>query len=235
MLLTDATLLVRQRADLIGDPNISDTEIQGLLNVALAEVYGLLIDSFEDYSVTTAQFTLGQSDTGFALPSDFFKELRVDRSYSSVPTANDWFRLDRINIRDESNFNQVALRSLSNRRVYGWCMYGSTIRIVPQSLIAGVYQLLYYPAWVDLNPGDTVAIGPPGQHWEELAVVKAAIACLDKQEADSGALVRREAALTERMRAEAANRSAGEAEPPALSDVPWYERASYGAFGIGFR
>lgn len=219
---------VRQRADLQGSQFITDTEITSYLNSSLAELYGIIIDSFENYYVTSLQFTLQAGDDGYTLPADFFKELRIDRSYSGSPAVQnyDWIRLQRINIKDEANYNSTPLRSLYYPRIFGYVLYGTKIKIVPRSEIAGTYQLLYYPVYTDLVNRTDVAtqIGPAGQHWEEYAIIDACIKCLLKEETDISGFAAQKQLIIDRIKKEAANRVAGDAEPPYMSGSRWYDR-----------
>lgn len=219
---------VRQRADLQGSQFITDTEITSYLNSSLAELYGLIIDSFENYYVTSLQFTLQAGDDGYVLPADFFKELRIDRSYSGSPAVQnyDWIRLQRINIKDEANYNSTPLRSLYYPRIFGYVLYGTKIKIVPRSEIAGTYQLLYYPSYIDLVNRTDVAtqIGPVGQHWEEFAIIDTCIKCLLKEETDVSGFAAQKQLIIDRIKKEAANRVAGDAEPPYMSGSRWYDR-----------
>jgi hypothetical protein len=222
---------VRRRADLQGSQFISDTEITEYLNYSLAELYGIVTDSFEDYYVSVVNFSLLATQDAYTLPDDFFKELRVDRSYSGTPDVNggDWIRLQRINVKDICNYNSTPLRSLYYPRIFGYAIYGNKLIIVPQAEIAGTYRMLYYPTYTDLvNRTDVVSIGPVGQHWEEYAIIDACIKCLLKEESEvSGFLVQKQA-MIDRIKKESANRIAGDAMPPAVSGPKWFER------GLGF-
>lgn len=218
---------VRARTDIQGSTHLTDAEILGYLNEALAEVHERLCQSFEDYAVTTATFTIPASGgLGFTLPSDFYKELRVDRSLSGSTTAADWFRLDRVALRDETNWMQAALQASAYRRVYGYILCGNEIRIVPKAQASGVYQLLYYPAWTDVALTDVVSVGPAGQHWEKLAVFEACIDVANKEEQDPSPFMAQRDRLLKRLDEAAANRSANQQEPPAVLQVPWEDRVS---------
>jgi hypothetical protein len=219
---------VRRRADLQGSQFISDTEITEYLNGSLAELYGLIIDSFENYYVNIVQFDLASTDDGYTLPDNFFKELRVDRSYSGSPDVNggDWIRLQRINIKDESNYNSTPLRSLYYPRIFGYLLYGTKLKIVPRSEVAGTYRMLYYPTYIDLSArtDEATQVGPAGQHWEEMAIIDAAMKCLIKEETEISPLMAQKQLVIDRIKKEASNRIAGDAEPPFVSGPRWYDR-----------
>jgi hypothetical protein len=223
--LSDLVTLVRLHTDTVNSLHITDTEIISYLNYSLSELYGKVIDAFEDYYVTAVNFTLDGTVDGYDLPADFFKEIRVDKSYSGDPNSfdGDWIRLKRVNIADESNYNSAPLRSLYYPRVFGYLIYNNRLKIVPLSEIQGSYRLLYAPAYKDYQSSDTVAIGPAGQHWEMYAVIDTCIKIAVKEESDPSIFMAQKADLIKRIEKEAANRVAGDPIPPILSGTRWYD------------
>jgi hypothetical protein len=222
--------IIRQRCDIVGSQHITDSEIINYINLSGAELYGIIIDSFEDYYVSTIAFSLTSVQDSYELPSDFFKELRIDKSYSGNPnniSNYDWIRLQRINIKDECNYNSTPLRSLYYPRIFGYLIYGNKLKIVPKSEIQGSYQMLYYPHYIDLvNSKDICTqFGPTGQHWEELVIVDVCIKCAIKGE-DSNVpeFMAQKQAVIDRIKKEASNRIAGDAAPPQISGPRWYDR-----------
>lgn len=230
--LDDCVLEVRQRTGTVGSLHVTDAEIRTVLNTSLARLHGKLTCAFEEYSLTTLVVTVTDATAkGFTLPTDFFKLLRLDKSLSNSAATNDWYRIKRINVRDESCFNANAIRFPRIPRVTGYLMLGSEIHLIPQLLVTGVYQLLYYPTWVTLVGSDTVVIGPPGQRWEEWAILQACIFVAGKEETDPSVWVGQLGQLTDELEGIIANRDAGEAEPPTMTDTPWYDRTIQGLSG----
>jgi len=227
--LADCVSEVRLRTDTVGSLHVTDAEIRLYLNKELAALYGRLTSVFEDYNVTTAQVVVTNASLkGFSLPADFFKLLRLDRSLSGNVSVNDWYRMRRINIRDEANFNFPGTVTMGFPRVYGYVMYGSEVHIVPQTMVRGAYQYLYYPCWTVLASSDTVAIGPAGQQWEQYAILRACVTVANKEETDPAGFLSELAAMDARLEGEMTNRDASEAEPPPETQVPWYEKGDMG-------
>jgi len=222
---------VRARTDNTGNTNLTDAEILGYLNYGLAELYEILCNSFEDWNVTTTTFSISVGSY-FNLPSDFYKPRRIDKSASGVAGQNDWDRVSRIALRDESAFNMAVLQSFTPDRVYGYVLEDSILRVVPPSQSVGLYQLKYYPAWTDVALGTTVSVGPRGQHWELYAVMCACIDVCEKQETDPSSWYAKKAALKARIEESCSNRDAGEQEPPPVLGEPWYQRFG-GSGGYG--
>jgi hypothetical protein len=170
----------------------------------------------------------------FVLPEEFYKCLRVDKSYSgSGLTANDWFGLDRINVRDEALFNLNSGRTINFPRVSGYLIQDNMLKIVPSVTCAGVYRILYYPAWQDLELTSRVDCGPPGAHWEHMAVMSACAKVAVKRQQDPGPFMAQKQEQINRVTASAKDRNFGRAEPPPVSGVPWYDRGLGGGFGGG--
>jgi len=219
---------VRLRTDIVNSLFVTDIEIGEYLNSSLAELYGIIVNTFNDYYVKTIQFTLTSADDGYLLPSDFFKEIRIDKSYSGNPSATqpDYIKLNRINIADENNFNYMTLRNIYSPPTFGYIMYNDKIKIIPKSNIAGSYQLLYVPAYVDYTSNDTVCMGPPGQKWHEYALVDTCIKVMSKEESDPSMFIAQKAELKQRIQTEAANRIANDALPPTTTTLKWYDRNS---------
>ena len=49
---------VRQRADMEGSTFVTDAEVIGYINVAMAEMHDILVTRYEDYYVESKQYTL---------------------------------------------------------------------------------------------------------------------------------------------------------------------------------
>jgi hypothetical protein len=214
---------VRSRTDNTLNGNLTDAEILGYLNYGLAELYEVLCNSFEDWNVTTLTFSISVGSY-FNLPSDFFRERRLDKSASGVAGQGDWDRVARVALRDESAYNSAVLQSFSSKQVQGYVLEDNMLRVVPPSQSVGLYQLKYYPAWTDVTLSSTVSVGPRGQHWELYAVMCACIDVCEKQETDPSSWYGKKAALKARIEESCVNRSAGEQEPPPVLGEPWYER-----------
>jgi len=231
---------VRQRVDIVGSTHITDAEIGDWLDYELAEAYERLVDAYGDYSVVYYPVAVTLSTaTGFTVPADFFKLLRLDKSLSGSSTANDWFRLRRVNIRDETNWNQsLVLRAGSYARAYGYFLVDTQVRIIPQQQVIGTYQLLYYPTWrtacLTAGGDPNVSIGPSDQGWEEYAVHGACIKACAKEETDPSVFIAQKAAMVERLERVTANRNAGEAEPPPTNEIPWYDRGGFMSEGLWY-
>lgn len=220
--LSDLRTTVRQRLNINNATHITDPELNSYLNYSLAELYELVTESNEDWKVKRLLFTFTATDNGYILPSDFWKPLRVDRIVTSVP--DNFYTLRRINIRDES----LYLNNYYNALAVGYNTEvnsdaNTVLRVYLSQQQQGDYRILYYPTWTDLTDDDSVIIGNVGLHWEEYAIVDTCIKCCLKDETDPQGFIMQKAAVINRIKAAAAGRDAGQAEPPPFNKK-WYNQ-----------
>ena len=185
---------------------VSDSEITKRLNEALGELYDLVVVTFEHYYVSTTSFTLAGGQSGYtqALPADFYKDVGLDRS----PGTTQAVRVPKLPSFMERN------------RVLGpvYDITGNNLEVRPPDNSAGPYQLFYTPkAPVLVNAGDTLDVTL--SNWEEFIDIRAAIKVLTKREMDTTSLQQDLSALTERIKAMAANRSEEPSQVPLADSV----------------
>jgi hypothetical protein len=170
----------------------------------------------------------------FTLPDDFYKSLRIDRSVTGLSSDSNWYGLDRINIRDEALWATAAFATLGTMRPYGYLITDNLLKILPPTACAGTYRLLYYPMWPDLALTDRVDLGPPGCHWEEMAILYACAKVAIKEESDPIPFQNQRNEKIEAIRSAARDRDAGRNEPPPQTSTPWWEKQGrMGGFGGG--
>lgn len=216
---------VRDCTDTEGDTHVTDAQILKAINYGLSEVYELLVQSGEDWNVTTvANVTIAAGATSYSLPADFYQHLRLCKSQSGSSTANDWYRIPRIALSDEVDFNVACIQALGRNRIMGFVLEAGSIRIVPYTQAPGVYELKYYPAFVPVTLGATISLGPPGQQWEVYGALNACVKVARKKESDETGFLAERAALRERIVSACAARSASEAEPPPVMNEPFWAR-----------
>jgi hypothetical protein len=219
--LDEAVKQVRELTDNVGNTSITDAAIRAILNDELAALYAKLIAAFESYSISVAAVSVTSSAArGLPLPADFFKLVRLDRSVSGSATANDWARLERVHIRDESAYSSCQ----GATRPVGYVLVNDEAWIVPRSAAKGAYQVLYNPPWVPLLGSQPIVIGPTGQRWERYAIYATAVLVCGDQEQDVSVWAAQVARMDELLDTETRNRDAAQAEPPPQTGAPWYDR-----------
>lgn len=197
----------RQRADMVYSQNISDAELNVYLNSSACELYDLLVCDYEDYYLTSVNFTLANGD-GYTLPSDFYKLRGLDFS-----SGGNWIALDSFNFNERNRNGNLPYTSTYAGLKYR--ILGDTLTITPENSCAGDYRLWYIPQLQTLvNDGDSFTTL---QRWEEYVVVDACIKMLAKEQDDVSVHMAQKQALIQRIKAAAPNRDAGAGE--RITDV----------------
>jgi hypothetical protein len=119
---------------------VTDTEITRRLNEAGSELYDLIVAAFEHYYVSTNSFTLtgGVNGNSVALPSDFYKDVGLDRNPGTTSAET---------IHKIGSFLE---RNRPAGRVY--LLRGNTLAVMPADNSAGSYMLYYTPKAPVLAP-----------------------------------------------------------------------------------
>lgn len=193
------------RADLQGGKFISDDELTEYANAALAELFDVLVQSFEDhidpkvYEVTTAAGT-----ESYSLPSDLYK-IRKVRIMNAAGYPRAWLTKGSI----DDIGRDPASQGLSNATMRYFPL-GTSIYLSPIPAGGDVLEVWYIPRYEYLSD-DSAAIHyavPVG--WTEYVVLGIAMRCRAKEQTDASDLVRDIAQQLERIKAAAANRDVGE-------------------------
>ena len=109
---------------------------------------------------------------------------------------------------------------------------GADLLLYPTDRAAGTYEYFSIQPFTPLSTGTDVPFGGtgvPDQYWTELAIVDAAIKCLQKEESDVSVLMAQKQALRQRIISAAAQRNVS--EPARILDSddqtpawPWWSR-----------
>lgn len=212
--LSDLRTRARQRADMVNSQFISDSELTSFINASYAELYDLLIQTYEDYFVSSETFTLASSDAGVrALPSDFYKLKGVDYDLNGSYVTlypYDW---------NTRNLRQQSVSSLYRRDFdLSYRVMGSNLRLEPRDNATGSFQLWYVPSYTALSAdSDTVDSNITRNNWEEYIVIDTAIKMLAKEESSTNHLIYEKQQMVKRIEASAMDRDVD--QPERISDV----------------
>jgi hypothetical protein len=183
--------------------NVTDAELNTYLNASACELYDLLVSIYEDYYLTSVDFTLAGSSDGYSLPANFYKLRGVDYT-SSTPIS-----LEPFTFADRNRYQNVSAYLSAPK----YRLVGSTLTITPRT--DGDYTLWYIPQLTELtSDGDTFTTL---QKWEEYIVLDAAIKMLAKEQDDVSVHMAQKQALIQRIKTSAPNRDAGAGE--RITDV----------------
>jgi hypothetical protein len=186
---------------------VSDAELNDWINDSLAELYGIVVESYgDDYYEARASFqtVAGQSlyplDTIVGAPADFFKLVAVE-----IAEGSNWWPARRF--QDEERYRLQTCSWDSRGASVRHRLVGSNLELVPTP--PGVYsmRIRYVPRAPQLAADGTEFDSING--WHEFVVCDVAAKMLEKEESDSGPLRARKAEFIDRLKSATKNRDQG--------------------------
>lgn len=242
-------LMAQQRADRVNGNFVTLPEWNTYINMAMFELYDLLITLYEDYFIATPiQFTSDGTTFLYPLPdgvrtytnginnsqapivgAPFYKLLGVDLALNN--TTNGYVTINKFNFVDRNKFVYPNTAST----IYGvfnlqYRVMGSNIEFIPTPSAGQQIRIWYIPRLIQLlKDTDVTYTGISG--WIEYVIVKAAYYALTKEESDTTSLVMQLAALQKRIEETATNRDAG--LPDTISDARSNNGTGWGDSGGG--
>jgi hypothetical protein len=212
---TLATLRTRAQyvADMTNSQFIADAELNQYINTGLAELYDLVVSSFEDYFTVSTFLTITAGTNTVELPATFYKARAVDFSLNGTWSTVKLFNfLSRNSLRKTSFLQNVPD---SGRR---YRIFGDTLFIQNTDDAAGTYRLWYVPAYTALvADGDTIPVSLSKFGWDEYIVLYAAERMLSKEESSIVDVRNRRDEIRDRIIQMASDRQIEQAE--SVSDV----------------
>ena len=157
-------------------------EVNEYINQSYAELYDLLVDSEQDWFLSSASVSIVAGTESYALPSDFYRIRGVDITVAGVPVDVTRWKFEERRLYSTTYLGQWGIDS---RIAYH--LTATNIQFKPTPDTAVTATLWYYPAPPrmvgDMDDMDGVA------GWEEYIVLGAAIKMLTKDGRDCGLLI----------------------------------------------
>jgi len=241
--------LSQQKADMVTSNFISMPEWNNFINLAMYELYDLLVTADEEYYVATpaqfssqangsqtylyplpdgvTAFTNGINGTSTYIAPQFYKLKGVDLALNT--SANAWVTINKFNFIDRNTF--VYPNTASS--IYGvfnlqYRLLGNSIEFIPTPSAGQKIRLWYIPRLPALLADtDITSIGISG--WNEYIICRAAKYAMDKQQLDSTGLSQELLFITDRIQSTAVNRDMG--QPDRISNMR--RNGSFGDYGSG--
>lgn len=215
----------KEKADRVNSNFVSLSEWNVFLSLANAELYDLLIDTYQNYAVATPiQFTTNGLQYLFPLPDGALTF--TNRITNTVEVAPPFYRLLGMDLSLNSANNayvtmgkfQFAERNdyvypNASGTIYGvynmrYQLVGSNLMIIPTPTANQILSIWYIPRVPDLiRDTDITTLGISG--WLQYVIVRAAKYALDKEESDTTKLDAELVYLKGRIEESAINRDAG--------------------------
>ena len=210
---------VREAANMENSLFVSDAELGRYIDMSYAELYDLLVKTFENY------YTLGpieatlSSGNSLPLPADFYKLVGIDTKF-----GGSWYPIKPFEMAERGrwvNANKLAYVGMIN---IAYKIIKDAIVFYPESSATGTYRYWYIPKRTSLTSDIVTIDGVNG--WHQYIIIDAAIKCLQKEESDVSALMAEKQAMISRIESMAPARDAG--APKRIADTT----TSY--LGLGF-
>ncbi len=169
---------VRSRTNMENSQFVTDDECDLYINQGYEELYDYLVNSFEDYSLTSQELTLGSGDILYFSPN-LYKLRGVDKKISN----NNWYSLQRFMFKDRNKYNNspsILYENIYNNVQYN--MEGDHIRFIPSEQAVGTYKIWYIPN-ITLLDG-YVNVRSDLEKFVDYIITSASIKCLAKEESD---------------------------------------------------
>jgi len=225
--------LSQEKADRVNSNFVTLPEWNSFINLAMYELYDLLITVYEDYYIgTPVQFTAdgltflyplpngsntfvnSLNQTSFTPPA-FYKLIGVDLALNSA--SNAFVTVNKFQFSERNRFVYPNTAST----IYGvfnlqYRVMGKNIEFIPTPSGNQIIRLWYIPRLTELladtDPTETSISG-----WIQYVITRAAKYALDKEESDTTKLDQELMFLKARIEETAANRDAG--MPDKISEV----------------
>lgn len=202
----------RQRADMENSTFISDSELNSYINASYAELYDLLIATYEDYNISSDTISIVANTSSYSLPSNFYKLRGVDLVLDALGNA---VTLKPFNFQERNSYMFTPTWNVVGLSYLRYHMQGNSIKFVPVPNTNQTVKLWYIPAITRLTLDADTVDGVNG--FEEYIVIDAAMKMRIKEESDIQELVMQKEAMRQRIQAMAASRDAG--SPEKVSDI----------------
>lgn len=206
----------RIRADAVANLFFTDSEIDQYLNVALGELHDMLVLKFEDYYVSSVEFSLVNDKSRYSFDeiglNNLYKCLGVD-----VTDSGSTLRVHRFSFPERNRYNSSeGIVGRGGYADYQYQLQGDALSFIPSPNTTSTVKVWYVPSFSPLENDDDEINSSIMSNWEEFAILSAVYKMKEKEELSTTVIERELAALRARVDQAASNRDAG--EPFGITD-----------------
>lgn len=203
---------VRQRADIEGDPHVTDAEVDRFINQSCAALHAICVDVNEGWFRAEQAFTSTPGTETIMLQTliaGFYKLTNVE-----IQAQGLWAKLGRATDEERTRLRGYpgAPRGYQMRRAQDGKV---ALVLVPVPDAAYSITVGYISAFADLSADGDTFDGADG--WEEWVVLDAAIKCMSKEESDTRTLQTERALVETRIKQQLAQPDLD--HPPVVRDT----------------
>jgi hypothetical protein len=216
---------VRSRIDRVGSAFISDSEITGWLNEGLAELWDVITQANQDYTLESDTVSIVSGTNTYDLSSFDPEILRIRGVTLAIGTLR--YTLSPCSIRERDHdpssvYPYVYLPdyygggSAPHNSPYRYRLEGLNLVITPEPQESGTATVYYTPKVTLLSsPSDTTDSALEA-HWLKHAIYHACIEAREKEEEDTTSLQRRRIEMEQRIKKAVKRRTT---DPKRIIDV----------------
>lgn len=193
------------------------------INQSIGDLYEKVTNTNQDYNITQEVFQVGSGDGYNTLNlltiPDFWKPRKVDVFVQGF-TQDPWKRLKKIPLDEKQKYtNTLVAPLLQQPQIFGYCVYGAHLEILPPASASGTYRLWYIPKAPTLvNDTDSIdGVWLSVNGWDEYVALDVAIKALQREESDVSTLMMQKTERLASIVRSASSRDAG--EPQKIIDV----------------
>lgn len=206
----------KRRADRENSSFVSDAEWLDYINEEISALHNLLVLSYEDYSITSHDFSVVSGTASYALPADFYKERGVEFVGSNYSYTLRQYRFRERN-RYQDPFNRVYSNQLELVR---YQILGANIVFAPEPTSSGTIRMWYVPQATKLVSDSDTTDFSVVNGWEAYVVSGAAAKALQKEQEETTHLMMEQQRIIANIQREAASRTTGDVKRIVNVDVP---------------
>ena len=235
--LSDLLTLLDERSNFENSGVFSQSEKITYLNNSLAELYEILITTYEDYDSHTFLSTLSGVSNTIPLPNDVAKVRLVEYKFmlgsSQLGATDNYYPINMFQMPQRNRYGNTPPSILLPYQFaqLTYRVMGNNIIIEPCASAVGEFRVWYVQKWQNLvNLSDQLPIVMDTNAWSEYAIVSSCIKMMNKINLDASGFVAEKAELKDRIVSAAKNRTL--AGPKCMINVR--RRGRYGLGNGGF-
>jgi len=203
--LFNLRIQTRQRANVLTDLDITDTETNTYINQSMWELYDVLISVYgNEYFVDGYEFTTEISDGNYALPPDFHILAGIDMV---SPSDGITYSLQKYNFAERNVYKNSGITITESVPRYRYRLMNNNLRFEPSPLTELPVTIWYIPQLDKLTVDTSTLDDRLVDSWSEFIIVSAAAKILQKKGGDSAGMLAQKQEILQRIAVVAANLS----------------------------
>ncbi len=223
--LTTLIAAVRSRIDRVGSSFVSDAEITGWLNEGLAELWDVVTQANQDYTIESDTVSVVSGTASYSLSAFDPEILRIRGITLTVGTLR--YTLAPCSIRERDHDPSVidpyiylpdyyGRGSAPHNSPYRYRLEGTNLVITPEPQESGTATVYYTPKVTTLSDPSDTPDSALEDHWLKHAIYHACIEAREKEEEDTTTLQRRRLEVEQRIKKAVKRRTT---DPRRIVDV----------------